>query len=141
MIKNNSYNDKAVRSDINALVGKPFPMIERFRMGGIGSPRYNIQEASAHIMSLLNLDHNTNYCNIELRPGGIIVGFRSILETYAWIVPFTRLSILRSLGVVTLYSGENFMRLLSMDQSKSHGTFIRRLIRLKAEASRDLSPY
>ncbi len=141
MTKNISYKDKAVRSEINALVGKPFAMFERFRMGGIGSPRYTIREASANIMSLLNLDHNANYCNIELRPGGIIVGFRSILETYAWIMPYARLSIFRSLGVVTLYSGEYFMRLLSMDQSKSHGTFIRRLIRLKAETSRDLSPY
>lgn len=38
-------------------------------------------------------------------------------------------------------SGEHFMRLLSMYQSKSHGTFIRRLTRQKAEASRDLSPF
>ena len=46
MIKNISYNDKVVRSDINALVGKPFPMIERFRMGGIGSIRiaWNIHQ-------------------------------------------------------------------------------------------------
>ena len=91
-------------------------------------------------MALLDLDHNTNYCNIELRPGGIIVGFRSILETYAWIVPYARLSIFRSKGVVTLYAGEHFMRLLSTDLNKSHGTFIRRLVRLKAKASRDLLP-
>ncbi len=44
-------------------------------------------------------------------------------------------------GASSLDSGEPFMRLLSMDQSKSHGTFIRRLTRLKAEASRDLSPF
>jgi hypothetical protein len=33
------------------------------------------------------------------------------------------------------------MRLLSLFHSKSHGAFIRRLIRLKAEASRDLYPF
>ena len=141
MIRNISYKEPSVRSEIDSLVGRPYPLTERIRMGGIGSPRFLIRDSSATIMALLNLDHNTNYCNMELRPGGIIVGFRSILETYAWIVPYARLSIIRSDGMVTLYSGEHFMRLLSMDFSKSHGSFIRRLVRLKAEASRDLFPF
>ena len=141
MIRNISYKDTSVRSEIDSLVGRPYPLTDRIRMGGIGSPRFLIRESSAPIMALLTLDHNTNYCNMELRPGGIIVGFRSILETYAWIVPYARLSVTRSEGIVSLYSGENFMRLLSMDFSKSHGAFIRRLIRKKAEASRDLFPY
>ncbi len=140
-IKNISYKDASLSSEIDTLVGKPFTLTERLQMGGIGSPRFMIQEASASIMALLNLDQNTNYCNIELRPGGVIVGFRSILETYAWVAPFARLGIFRSKGVVSLYSGEHFMRLLSTDLTKSHGNFIRRLIRLKAEASRDLFPY
>jgi hypothetical protein len=141
MIKNISYKEPSVRTEIDSLVGRPYPLTERIRMGGIGSPRFMIRETSAPIMALLNLDHNTNYCNLELRPGGIIARFRSILETYAWIVPYSRLSIIRSEGVVTLYSGEYFMRLLSTDHSKSHGAFIRRLIRRKAEASRDLFPF
>ena len=141
MIINISYKEPSVRSEIDSLVGQPYPLTERIRMGGIGSPRFLIHETSAPIMALLNFDHNTNYCNMELRPGGIIVGFRSILDAYAWIVPYSRLSIIRSEGVVTLYSGEHFMRLLSMDLSKSNGAFIRRLVRLKAEASRDLFPY
>ena len=123
---------------IDGMVGKPYSLMDRLRMGGIGTPSYSIHESSAGIMVLLDLDHNTNHCKIELRPGGIIVGFRSILENYAWIVPCPRLSIFRSQGLVSLHAGEHFMRLLSMSQSKSHGAFIRRLIRLRAEATRDL---
>ena len=141
MIKNISYKDASVRSEIINLVGRPFAFTDRIKMGGIGSPRFMIREASEGIMALLNLDLNINYCNIELRPGGIIVGFRSLLETYAWIVPYSRLVIMRSQGMVSLYSGEQSMRLMAMVQSKSHGPFIRRLIRMKAKASRDFFPF
>jgi hypothetical protein len=50
-------------------------------MGGIGSPRYIIHDASANIMALLNLDHNTNYCNIELRPMPLCKEFKKLKPT------------------------------------------------------------
>ncbi len=45
----------------------------------IKNDSYNHKDASANIMAPLNLDYNTNNCNIELRPGGIIVGFPLLL--------------------------------------------------------------
>ena len=39
------------------------------------------------------LDNNRNTCNIELRPNGIILRFRSLLETYGLIIPFYKLNI------------------------------------------------
>ena len=41
----------------------------------------------------MNLDNNRNVCNIELRPQGIIVGFRSNLDSYALIIPFEGLNL------------------------------------------------
>ena len=43
------------------------------------------------------LDKYRNKCNIELRPNGIIVGFRSLLESYALVIPYWKL---------TLYKGK-----------------------------------
>ena len=47
------------------------------------------------INNLLELDHNINYCNIEIRPKGIILRFRSLLETYALIIPYYKLKLFK----------------------------------------------
>ena len=52
-----------------------------------------ITETSIDIHNLLILDQNINQCNIELRPKGIIVHFRSLLETYGLIIPYYKLKI------------------------------------------------
>ena len=52
-----------------------------------------INSASIDIHNLLILDQNINTCNIELRPKGIIVRFRSLLETYGLIIPYYKLKI------------------------------------------------
>ena len=87
MLLNVSYNDKKITEKIDNEVGKPFTLKERFAMGGIGSPKLHITETSLEIQNLLILDNNLNTCNIEMRPKGIIVRFRSLLETYGLIIP------------------------------------------------------
>ena len=77
MLLNVSYNNKQVKDKIDIEVGKPFTLKERFKMGGIDSPRLVITESSLQIYNLLQLDNNRNVCNIEMRPNGIILGFRS----------------------------------------------------------------
>ncbi len=91
MLKNVSYNDSKVEEQISNQVGKPFTLLKRIELGGIGSPKLEIVACSKEINNLLLLDHNTNICNIELRPKGIIVRFRSLLETYALVVPYYKL--------------------------------------------------
>ncbi len=62
--------------------------MDRLKRGGIGSPKLWIHSASQEIFDLLRLDSNNNTCNIELRPHGMILRFRSLLETYALVLPF-----------------------------------------------------
>ena len=81
MLLNISYNDIKQKNEIDKLVGKPFSIKKRLKMGGIGSEKMIISSASVNIKNLLLLDNNINKCNIELRPKGIIVFFRSLLET------------------------------------------------------------
>ena len=93
MLLNISYNDIKQKKEIDKLVGKPFSIKERLKMGGIGSEKLIISSASVNIRNLLLLDNNINKCNIELRPKGIIVFFRSLLETYGLIIPYFKLKI------------------------------------------------
>lgn len=93
MLINISYNDPKVRNSIDELIGKPFTLRERWSMKGIGSGKLIITETSIDIHNLLVLDQNINQCNIELRPQGIIVHFRSLLETYGLIIPYYKLKI------------------------------------------------
>ena len=136
-IKNISYNDKKVKSEVAKLVGEPFSLLERFKMGGIGSPRFRIIRASAPVEALLAVDNRRWQCNIELRPSGILLSFRSRLETYAWVVPYRSLSLFKSEGYLTLYSSRYFARLLWDDRDKGAQKFLSKLLRFKAEQQQE----
>ena len=98
MLANVSYNNKTQRESIDTLVGKPFTLMNRLKLGGVGSPKLHVVSSSKEIDSLFVLDHNDNTCNIELRPNGIILRFRSLLETYGLIIPYHKLSIFKGTG-------------------------------------------
>jgi len=102
MLVNVSYNNKAITNKVDEAVGKPFTIKERFKMGGIGSPKLIITETSIEIKNLLILDNNRDTCNIEIRPKGIIVRFRSLLETYALVIPYYKLTLYK--GQASVYS-------------------------------------
>jgi len=91
MLLNVSYTNKEITQQVNTEVGVPFTLKERWKMGGIGSPKLEITKSSDAIRNLLLLDNNRNTCNIELRPKGVILRFRSLLETYALVIPYYKL--------------------------------------------------
>ena len=93
MLLNNSHNDPEVKRKVNELVGQPFSLMERFKMNGVGSPKMEITASSIEIHNFLILDQNTNTCNIEMRPTGIIIGFQKRLETYILVIPYYKLAV------------------------------------------------
>jgi hypothetical protein len=133
MIKNVTYNNKDIKTEINDIVGKAYSWLERLQMGGIGSPRFIIDHSSESIEKLLNKDNYINYCNIELRPGGIIIAFRSLLETYAWIIPYYKLTIYKSENKYGIYSNENFVRLNSNHKSTINQAFVKKMMKARTE--------
>ncbi|SFR53683.1 hypothetical protein SAMN04490243_2732 [Robiginitalea myxolifaciens] len=136
MLVNLSYNNPEITRKVDDLLGKPFTLKKRIAMGGIGSPKLIIREASLEIRNLLLLDNNRDTCNIELRPGGIILGFRSLLESYGLIIPYYRLTIFKGdLGVYTVHSEHHFVRVEA--DTKAVQRFFTKLQTLKAEASPD----
>ena len=132
MLVNVSYNNKELSRKVDAEVGKPFTLKERWEMGGIGSPKLFITETSIEIRNLLILDNNLDCCNIEIRPKGIIVRFRSLLETYALIIPYYKLRLYKGgLAVYSIYRDHYFIKVKS--DTKAIQKFFKKLIDFKAD--------
>ena len=136
MILNVSYNNREVIKKIDTILGKPFSFKERFKMGGIGSPKLIITETSTHIHNLLILDNNRNVCNIELRPKGILVGFRSLLESYALVIPYYKLSLYKGKAdEYSIYRDNYFVKIEAKANDKSIHKFMTRILKYKSDTS------
>lgn len=132
MLFNVSYTNKEITRKIDAEVGKPFTLKERWALGGIGSPPMSITETSIEIRNLLILDNNRDQCNVEMRPRGIIVRFRSLLETFALVIPFHKLSLYKGdLAVYSIYRDTYFIKVRS--DTKAVQKFFKKLLDYKAD--------
>jgi len=131
MLKNISYNNPKIIDEINNYVGKPYTILKRLKIGGIGSSKLIINSADSIIENLLNLDNNLNYCNVEIRPKGIIIHFKSLLETYGLIIPFYKLKIFK--GKANEYSIyiDNFFIKVNASEKNEHD-FFKKILRLRA---------
>lgn len=118
MLLNVSYNEPKVREKIETTVGKPFSLRERWAKGGIGSSKLVISQTSIDIHNLLVLDNNRNTCNIELRPKGIIIRFRSLLETYALVIPYYKLNLYKGKSQeYSIYKDKQFVKVVAYSKA------------------------
>ncbi|MGI9553035.1 MAG: hypothetical protein ACR2MT_17650 [Aurantibacter sp.] len=132
MLLNVSYNNKEVTQKVDDEVGKPFTLKERWAMGGIGSPKLFITGTSLEIRNLLILDNNLDSCNVELRPKGIIVRFRSLLETFALVIPYYKLKIYKGdLAIYSIYRDHYFIKVRS--DTKAIQKFFKKMLDYKAD--------
>ena len=123
MLLNISYNDPTIKRQIEKAVGRPFSLQQRWKLGGIGSQKLKINSASIDIHNLLILDNNLKSCNLELRPLGIIVHFRSLLETYGLIIPYYKLKIYKGKAKeYSLYIDQHYIKIF-VDSEKNHAFF------------------
>ncbi len=114
MLFNISYKDPKIKDKIEVAVGKPFSLKERWAKGGIGSSKLLISQCSIDIHNLLILDNNLNSCNIELRPKGIILRFRSLLETYAFVIPYYKLNLYKGKAKeYSIYKDKQFVKVIA----------------------------
>lgn len=132
MLLNVSYNNSEITRKVDSEVGKPFKLKERWAMGGIGSPKLFITETSIEIRNLLILDNNIDCCNIEMRPKGIIVRFRSLLETFALVIPFYKLAIYKGdFAIYSVYRDNHFIKVKS--DTKAIQKFFKKILDYKVE--------
>ncbi len=78
---NISYNDKKVRSEVEAICGSPFPFFTGSLMGGTGSPRLHLLEGPVQLLEFLDRPEDRRFSNAEIRSNGILIRCRHLLET------------------------------------------------------------
>lgn len=82
-----------------------------------------INSASIDIHNLLILDNNLKCCNLEIRPLGIIVHFRSLLETYGLIIPYYKLKLYKGKAKeYSIYIDKHYIKIFA-DSQKIHAFF------------------
>lgn len=134
MLLNVSYNNPEIKRKIDEAVGKPFTLRERFKQGGIGLGHLIITASSIQVQNLLALDKYRNKCNIELRPEGIIVGFRSLLESYALVIPYWKLNLYKGRAEeYSIYRDNYFIKIEAKAKDKKTHAFIKRILEQKAQ--------
>ena len=134
MLHNVSYNRPNIKAEIDNSVGKAFSLVDRIKMGGIGSGKLVITQSSKQIHNLLILDSYRIVCSIEIRPKGIILNFRSILETYGLIVPFYKLKIYKGKSEeYSIYADDYFVK-VEAKEKRIH-QFMKKVLDYKLEVS------
>ena len=139
MLYNISYKDPKIEREINELVGKPFSIIENIKKVGIGSPKLFITRCSAAIYDLLHVNNTVKFCNIELRPKGIIIGFQSRLDVYALVIPYYKLVLFKPGNSITFHIDQHYISVDCSKNSKGVQKFINKL-ELEKEKNTYYSP-
>ncbi|WP_375252113.1 MULTISPECIES: hypothetical protein [Dokdonia] len=136
MLLNVSYNNPDVKRKINEEVGEPYGLRERIKQGGIGIGHLVITESSIQIQNFLALDKYRNKCNIELRPRGIIVGFRALLDSYALVIPYWKLNLYKGRAEeYSVYRDNYFIKIEAKAKDKKVHNFMKRILDQKAQQS------
>lgn len=132
MLINDSYKNHEVTNEMNSLVGKPFGLMTRFRMGGIGSPRLEVTDASEDILEFMpNLEAGVSI-NIELRQRGIIIRFRYYLDIMAWIIPYSKMRMLQT-GDFEISDDASFLRFKRRNHGADPSKFFAKMEMLSSE--------
>ena len=128
---NISYNDKETDKLINDEMGKPYSLIKKIKLKGIGSRRMIIEHFSDDMKHLTLKVSGIQYANIELRPKGLIIHINQGIYTYAWTVPFFRLSIYNG-DYFTVHGNGNFIQFNKEKSWKENRTFLQKIMHLKS---------
>jgi len=130
MIYNTTYSNQDYDKNSLIIVGKKFTLLERIKLGGIGSGRLIIKKMSAKL-DLGNIGFSEiDYGNIELRPKGIIIHYTKKLERFSWIIPYYRLVIYNA-HFFSIHANGNNIQFLKNKNYSNNKKFIHKMIKFK----------
>lgn len=128
MLYNTTFTNNDDLATINNILGKPFNLIETFKLKGVGSSRFTLHQLSPNMH--MKLDSSMSYGNIELRPRGIIVHFSINRVKHAWIIPFYKL-VIYSTEVFSIHANGKFIQLKKDKNYKNNKKFIEKMLQQK----------
>lgn len=128
-----SYYSKEKKELIDSMVGQSFSLINRFKLRGIGSQRFVLQDSpNLELTNLFENQTGTRYCNIELRPKGVIVWFRVKIDNWILVLPYHKLTIYKDNKALKLYLEKWKIILTPAYGAKLNKLFVQKLISQKA---------
>ena len=98
MILNTTHSNPEHKQIIADIVGSPYSLVQKLKLGGIGSKRMIVDEVSPNMQSMMNTVSDVNYANIEIRPNGILVMINKGLKNFTWIIPYYQLVLYKTNG-------------------------------------------
>ena len=140
MIYNTTYTNKDDLKEINEIVGKPFSLLNKIKLGGIGSKRWIIQGVAAQMNALIEGITEINYANIELRPNGIIVHITKQLDRYCWAIPYHKIVLFNS-SFFSIHADGNYIRFAKNINFQESKNFIRKMIAQKDKHQQQFNVY
>ena len=98
MILNTTHSNPEHKQIIADIVGSPYSLVQKLKLGGIGSKRMIVDDVSPNMQSMMNTVSDVNYANIEIRPNGILVMINKGLKNFTWIIPYYQLVLYKTNG-------------------------------------------
>ncbi|MEP5253757.1 MAG: hypothetical protein ABJQ39_01770 [Winogradskyella arenosi] len=130
MILNTTHYNAEHKHIISDLIGRPFSLVQKLRMKGIGSKRMIIDEVSPNMKSLMNKVSDINYANIELRPKGILIMINKGLKNFTWVIPYYQLVLYKTNGS-SIHAQGRFVHFRNSKTFKENKKFFDKLLDLK----------
>jgi hypothetical protein len=130
LILDSTHPNKEHKQIINDLIGKSFSFIEAIKMGGVGSKRMIIEEASPNMKQYLNQVSDINYANIEMRTDGVVVYINKGLKNFTWIIPYYQLVIYKTNGT-SIHAQGKYIHFKNNMTFKENKSFFNKLLNAK----------
>lgn len=132
MIFDGTYIDKETEEELIIQLGKPFGLVERFKLGGIGSHRMIIDKSSEGFKEIIDRSTGTVYGSIERRPKGILIHFNVKNTRYSWAIPFYKLVFYRT-DYFSIHSDGEFLSFRKNNMLDRNKKFLSELMVLRNE--------
>ena len=130
MIYNRTYLNKDEENEINNLIGDSFSFLKILNLRGVGSSRFIIDSVSKNLFHTLNKVSDVNYCNIELRPLGILVNITQQLNLFSLVIPYYKLVIFNS-NTFSIHSDGSYIKILKDKNYLNNKDFISKMMKLQ----------
>ncbi|MHA7942865.1 hypothetical protein ACJOV8_007315 [Formosa sp. 3Alg 14/1] len=130
MLFNTSHANKEYTRASAEILGDTYSLLEKIKLGGVGSGRFVISQLSAKLQPKNMEVVSVNYANIELRPKGIIVHFTNKLDRYSWIIPYYRLVIYNA-QTFSIHANGHFIKFSKNKNYQDNRAFIDKMIDTK----------
>lgn len=138
MILNTTHHNPDHKKIISDLIGNPFSLVQKLKLGGIGSKRMIIDEVSPNMQSMMNLVSDLNYGNIEMRPKGILLMINKGLKNFTWIIPYYQLVIYKTNGS-SIHAQGRFVHFRNNTTFKENKKFFDKLLDQKVKYDMEFS--